>query len=330
MVFLSTPSSAQVGFSAGVSIGFAPPALPVYEQPMCPGDGYLWTPGYWAWDGAYYWVPGEWVMAPETGYLWTPGYWGWGGGGYRFNQGYWGDSVGFYGGIGYGFGYSGRGYEGGRWEHGHFSYNSTVNNVNRTDIHNVYDTRVNQTNMSRVSYNGGSGGINARASSSEEAAAGRRHVGPVASQTEHAQSARNDPRQRFSANHGAVPGSAAERSNNAVHPRDLPAIEHQGAPDTGNSRLNQRYQQQQNKLVARQSQDREKLQRQQDKEHTQLSKQQSNVARSQQQEQRHQQQTQHLQQRHADQSQHMAERQSAGGGASHGGGESHGGGGGRR
>src|SRR5271165_1162211 len=64
MLFLSTASFAQVG----VSITIAPPELPVYEQPMCPGDGYIWTPGYWAWDGEYYWVPGTWVMAPEPGY----------------------------------------------------------------------------------------------------------------------------------------------------------------------------------------------------------------------------------------------------------------------
>ena len=26
-----------------------PPPLPVYEQPPCPVEGYIWTPGYWAW-----------------------------------------------------------------------------------------------------------------------------------------------------------------------------------------------------------------------------------------------------------------------------------------
>ena len=46
--------------SAGVfvSINIAPPALPVYVQPPCPVDGYLWTPGYWAYgDEGYFWVP---------------------------------------------------------------------------------------------------------------------------------------------------------------------------------------------------------------------------------------------------------------------------------
>ncbi|MGA7382846.1 MAG: hypothetical protein WBX03_18490, partial [Terriglobales bacterium] len=54
-----------------------PPPLPEYSQPDCPGDGYLWTPGYWSYaPQGYYWVPGAWARPPEVGYLWTPGYWG--------------------------------------------------------------------------------------------------------------------------------------------------------------------------------------------------------------------------------------------------------------
>ncbi len=54
-------SSASFG-QIGVAVSFGPPALPVYDQPLCPGDGYLWTPGYWAFDydiNDYYWVPGN-------------------------------------------------------------------------------------------------------------------------------------------------------------------------------------------------------------------------------------------------------------------------------
>ena len=40
-----TSSYAQVD----VSVNFAPPPLPVYEQPPCPVAGYIWTPGYWGW-----------------------------------------------------------------------------------------------------------------------------------------------------------------------------------------------------------------------------------------------------------------------------------------
>ena len=90
----------------GISVTIAPPVLVEYEQPVCPQEGYLWTPGYWAYgDEGYYWVPGTWVEPPEVGVLWTPGYWGWNNGAYLWNEGYWGPTVGFYGGVNYGFGY---------------------------------------------------------------------------------------------------------------------------------------------------------------------------------------------------------------------------------
>jgi len=317
-LFLSTASFAQVG----VSIRIAPPALPIYEQPICPGDGYIWTPGYWAWDGAdYYWVPGTWVMAPEVGFLWTPGYWGWGGDGFFFNEGYWGPSIGFYGGINYGFGYFGTGYEGGRWENGHFFYNTSLNHVDAHNVHNVYNTRVNEGAMNRVSYNGGNGGINAHATAQEEAAAHEKHIGPVAAQTQHAWAARNNPQQKFSANHGTPGVAATPRPNVAAHPKELPPVERPAAPNTGNKKVDQKYQKQQDKLVAKQTQDRQKLQQKQDKEHQQLAKQNASEARQQQTEQKHQQQTQKLQQTHTQQTQQMQSRQQpSGGGGSHGGG----------
>jgi hypothetical protein len=121
LVVLCT-SAAAFG-QIGVMITIAPPPLPVYEQPICPGDGFIWTPGFWAYDSDfddYYWVPGTWVLAPEIGFLWTPAYWGWGGDRFVFYAGYWGPLVGFYGGVNYGFGYYGVGFEGGRWDNGRF------------------------------------------------------------------------------------------------------------------------------------------------------------------------------------------------------------------
>ena len=156
---LSTTSSAQIGI--GISVRIGPPALPVYAQPICPGPGYLWTPGYWAWndDGGYYWVPGTWVVAP-VGMLWTPGYWGFAGGFYGWHAGYWGPHVGFYGGINYGFGYGGVGFAGGEWRGGAFFYNRAVMNVNVTNVTNVYNRTVVVNNM-HTSFNG-PGGIVAR------------------------------------------------------------------------------------------------------------------------------------------------------------------------
>ncbi len=141
-----------------------PPPLPDYEQPPCPEDGYLWTPGYWNYGaGGYYWVPGTWVQPPTVGFLWTPGYWGFAGGVYGFHAGYWGPHVGFYGGVNYGFGYGGVGFRGGRWEGGRFAYNTAVNNVNVTVIHNTYNQTVinNNVTVNRVSYNGGAAGVRA-------------------------------------------------------------------------------------------------------------------------------------------------------------------------
>src|SRR6202171_583216 len=210
---MSAASFAQIG--VGIVVTFAPPPLPVYEQPLCPEDGYIWTPGYWAYGDDfddYYWVPGTWVLAPEVGFLWTPAYWGWGGEGFVFYEGYWGPVVGFYGGISYGFGYFGEGYEGGRWDHDRFFYNRSVNNINITEIHNVYNTTViNNTTVNYVSYNGGNGGINARPRPEDEAAARERHIPPVAVQTQHAQAARSNRQQRASVNMGKPPVAATPK-----------------------------------------------------------------------------------------------------------------------
>jgi hypothetical protein len=292
--------------------------LPVYEQPMCPGDGYLWTPGYWGWaNDDYYWAPGTWVLPPMVGDLWTPGYWGWGGAGFMFNEGYWGLSVGFYGGIDYGFGYFGNGYEGGRWENGRLFYNTSLNRVDANAIHDTYNTRVDER-VNRVSFNGGNGGVNARATAQEEATARGSHTPAVAAQTQHAWAARNDPQQRFAANHGAPPVTATARATAASHPKELAPVERPSAPNTGNAKQDQKYQKEQDKVVAKQNGDRQKLQQKQDKEHQQLAKQNANPVRTQQLEQQHQQQTQQMQQTHTQQMQQMQQRQQPAGGAARG------------
>jgi len=102
---LSLAGFAQV--SIGIVVHFGPPAIPVYVQPPCPAPGYIWVPGYWAWDpdfGDYYWVPGTWVLTPMPGYLWTPGYWAWISIGFFVFAAFWGPVIGFYGEIIYVFG----------------------------------------------------------------------------------------------------------------------------------------------------------------------------------------------------------------------------------
>ena len=203
------PASSFAGIFLSVNI--APPVLPVYVQPVCPGDGYLWTPGYWAYgEAGYFWVPGTWVLAPRPGVLWTPGYWGWGGGLYLWHAGYWGPHVGFYGGVNYGYGYGGVGFFGGRWEGGHFAYNSAVMHVNTTIIHNTYiDNTVirNTTVINRASFNGPNG-INARANGQEMAAMREQHVQATSEQMSHEHFASTN-RANFASVNGGRPANPA-------------------------------------------------------------------------------------------------------------------------
>ncbi len=201
-----------------ISVGFAPPVLPVYAQPICPSSGYIWTPGYWGYDGdaGYYWVPGVWVEPPTVGYLWTPSYWGFENGAYLYHAGYWGPHVGFYGGINYGFGYGGTGFGGGEWRGGSFFYNRSVSNVNVVNVTNVYNRTVIVNNHTTVAYNGGPGGVNYRPSPQESAFSHEQHFQPTANQMSHQQFASQDRAQFASVNHGR-PGVPAAVSVAAFH-----------------------------------------------------------------------------------------------------------------
>jgi hypothetical protein len=208
------PASSYAGVF--ISVGFAPPALPVYEQPICPEPGLMWTPGYWSYgaDG-YFWVPGAWVPAPYVGALWTPGYWGWFGGHYRFNDGYWGPHIGYYGGVNYGFGYGGIGFAGGLWRGGVFSYNTAVMHVGvggGWGGHVYEDHAVVERGFvardSHVAFSGGPGGIHHEASAEERVAEHDQHRGPSEVQQHHAEAARAD-KTSYAKNNGGHPANAA-------------------------------------------------------------------------------------------------------------------------
>ncbi len=250
LLALPTTSSAQI--SVGISVHIGPPILPVYVQPICPGPGYLWTPGYWAYgDAGYYWVPGTWVIAP-VGMLWTPGYWGWGGGGYLWHAGYWGPHIGFYGGINYGFGYGGVGFVGGRWNGGVFAYNAAVMHVDTTVIHNTYVDRTvinNTTINNNVSYNGGKGGTTVQPTAEERAAEHEQHVPATAEQTQHEHAASTNRALLASENHGhpaiaatSKPGEftghgvvAAKAANTSFHPPTHTESSTHGASNNANA-----------------------------------------------------------------------------------------------
>src|SRR5215469_11906794 len=220
-VFLALPFASSFA-QVGISVNIAPPVLPVYEQPLAPAPGYIWTPGYWGWaTGGYYWTPGVWVAPPSVGLLWTPAWWGWNNGAYIFHAGYWGPTVGFYGGINYGHGYWGNGYWGGHWVGNTFHYNTAVTRVNTTVIHNTYVDRAvtnNQVNRTNTSFNGPNG-VKAEATAEQQAAAqSATKVPPTSQQVARQEAASKDPKLQASNNNGH-PANDAVKSFNQSHER---------------------------------------------------------------------------------------------------------------
>jgi hypothetical protein len=227
---VARPAAADIA----VVVSFGPPAIPIYEQPPLPGPAFIWVPGYWAWDPdyGYFWVPGMWVQTPFEGALWTPGYWWWSDAddGFAWVPGYWGPVVGFYGGIAYGYGYTGDGFYGGYWRGGNYYYNRSVTNISSTtNITNVYNTTVVEKNVTRVSYNGGQGGTTARATSAQLAAAQQKRMVDTPEQTQQLQKARSDPKQQASVNRGRPAIAATQMPGKFSGAGAVPATR-EGAP----------------------------------------------------------------------------------------------------
>jgi hypothetical protein len=53
----------------------APPRVVEEVIPPSPGRRYVWTPGYWVWDGRWLWQPGRWTLPPREHVAWVPGHW---------------------------------------------------------------------------------------------------------------------------------------------------------------------------------------------------------------------------------------------------------------
>jgi len=234
---------AQVSIDVSIQSNVAPPEIPEYDQPPCPDDGYLWQPGYWAWDPDaqdYYWVPGVWVAPPEPGYLWTPCYWDYESSVYVYHPGYWGRHVGFYGGINYGGGFFGIGFSGGEWQGDRFRYNTAVVNVNTTVIHNTYVDRtvINNNTIvnNRVSYNGGNG-VKDRPRPEEEQAMREQHVPPTSQQAVHQQAAHSDRSQFVKVNNGR-PATVAMNKVNGERVPPKGAANNQPANDNRGRQMN--------------------------------------------------------------------------------------------
>lgn len=137
--------------------------------------------------------------------------------------------IGFYGGINYGFGYNGYGYYGGYWDNGTFYYNRSVNNVSTTNITNVYSKPVPRSaTTTRVSYNGGRGGTTLRPTAAQKSAR-EKGSAPIASQKEHLQAAKGDPKLRASVNKGR-PDIAATPKPGAFKDPGVVRAKRAGAP----------------------------------------------------------------------------------------------------
>jgi hypothetical protein len=201
---LATFIGAKAFAGIQITVTIAPPPIVVFDQPTCPGDGYIWTPGYYQYgEYGYYWVPGQWVLPPSPGLLWTPGYWGLEHGKYSWHEGYWGAQVGFYGGINYGNGYPGSGFTGGRWDGAVFMHNAAVSKVDHTVVHNTYVDRtvVQEIKGPNHAFNG-KGGIKAEPSSREVEAASAPHQPATREQVSQADEAHS--------NHMAAHGNPRE------------------------------------------------------------------------------------------------------------------------
>jgi hypothetical protein len=75
---------------ARVVVRVGPPPPVVEALPAPPAPGYVWQPGYWAWNGVQYvWVPGRYVVAPFSGAVWIPGHWLGHGGVWEWRAGHW-------------------------------------------------------------------------------------------------------------------------------------------------------------------------------------------------------------------------------------------------
>lgn len=83
---LAVPAFGQIH----VYIGSAPPPIRYERRPPPPGEGFVWTDGYWGTqDGEYVWVPGRWQQAPYAGAYWSHPHYDHYNQGWRMHEGHW-------------------------------------------------------------------------------------------------------------------------------------------------------------------------------------------------------------------------------------------------
>ena len=86
---IATPALADLRVNVGIGVPVPPPAAIYEPAPPPPAYGYVWAPGYWAWNyDRYIWVRGRYI-APRQGYVWGPERWDHRSGRYHFVSGGW-------------------------------------------------------------------------------------------------------------------------------------------------------------------------------------------------------------------------------------------------
>ena len=98
---LITISASMIVLLSGCVV--APAGRPYYREPVMvdppppraeyigppPVAGYIWTTGFWNWEGGrHQWVQGRWE-APRQGHAWVPHRWEQDGQHWRLNEGHW-------------------------------------------------------------------------------------------------------------------------------------------------------------------------------------------------------------------------------------------------
>ena len=88
---LAATLTAGVGLAkTHVYVTLAPPAPVVETRPAMPGSGYVWTPGFYNWNGSnYVWNNGAWVTPPRHHHHYVSGAWVHSHHGWYYRQGYW-------------------------------------------------------------------------------------------------------------------------------------------------------------------------------------------------------------------------------------------------
>jgi hypothetical protein len=167
--------------------------------------------------------------------------------------------IGFYGGINYGFGYVGLGYEGGYWNGTRFFYNRNYNHLNTRVVRNVYSYNAGNRggyagNRGGVnaggrgsynagsrgasgagpSFNGGARGVQAQPRPAEAAAAREPYAPRMSTQVQHAQSYASNRGQLASQNHGRPATPAVSRPLTAD--RNVRPTASRGGQSRGNPR----------------------------------------------------------------------------------------------